>query len=180
MSHVYRQPFQYAAQHAARVEWQPQPFWAFEGVADGWSWYETYGEIRLTPQAEASLDVAGVVVERRAPLRHPGWQRRQAEDQLRRERALEAEIRDEYLIATGQKVREVPALAVPAVPQKTAAQVAAEMAADQTAVAARRRATELGAEAQRARRAIEALQPELQVRRREASFRVLADLLREL
>ncbi len=174
MSYVYRRPFQYAAQHAARVEWQPQPFWAFDGVADGWSWYETYGEIRLTPQAEATLDVAGVVYERRAPLRHPGWQRKQAEDALRRDKAMERSIR---VALNGE---EPSALKVELPPKRTAAQIAAEMAAAERAAVAKRRAVEAGIEAQRARVEIERLQPELAARRQQASYRVIEQLLRGL
>ena len=63
-------------------------------------------------------------------------------------------------------------------PQRTSAQMAAEMASAQTARAARQRAVELGAEAQRARVEIERLQPELMQRRQQASYRVIEQLLR--
>ncbi len=49
----------------------------------------------------------------RRALRHPGWQRQQAEDQLRRDRALEASIRDEYLDLTGQRPPPPPPVVAP-------------------------------------------------------------------
>lgn len=175
MNHVYRPPFNYAAHRTAMVYWQPQPLWQFEGLSDAWYLYETAGNSAVVPEVDADvlLDVAGAPARR--ALRHPGWQRKQAEDQLRRDRALEASIRDEYLDLTGQRPPPPPP-----VPQKTAGQIAAEMAADESARIARQRATELAVEAQRARVAIAALQPELNERRRAASYRVIEQLLRGL
>ncbi len=45
MSYVYRRPFQTAQHRVARVEWQPQPLWAFDGVAESWSLTEYAGTI---------------------------------------------------------------------------------------------------------------------------------------
>lgn len=40
---VYRLPFRYSQHYAARVEWQPQPSWEFDGVAAEWAFYGTTG-----------------------------------------------------------------------------------------------------------------------------------------
>lgn len=120
------------------------------------------------------LDVAGAVAAvRRAPIRHPGWSRKQAQDVLARERAMDRSIREAL------NPSPPPPMIAAKPPQRTAAQMAAEMASAQTARVARQRAVELGAEAQRARVEIERLQPELAARRQQASFRVIEQLLRQ-
>jgi hypothetical protein len=129
----------------------------------------------LTWQVGPVLDVAGAVAAvRRAPIRHPGWSRKQAQDVLARERAMDRAIREAL-----NGPAPAPMIAVKP-PQRTAAQMAAEMASAQTARVARQRAVELGAEAQRARVEIERLQPELAARRQQASYRVIEQLLRGL
>ena len=45
MSYVYRRPFQTAQHRVARVEWQPQPLWAFDGVGEYWVLTEYVGTI---------------------------------------------------------------------------------------------------------------------------------------
>lgn len=131
--------------------------------------------LQLAWQVGAALDAAGVGEVRRA-IKHPGWSRKQAADQLARERAMERSIR----VALNGEDEIPPALKVEKPPQRTAAQMAAEMAAAQAARAARVRAVELGMEAQRARLEIERLQPELMQRRQQASYRVIEQLLRGL
>jgi hypothetical protein len=74
---------------------------------------------------------------------------------------------------------EPAALRVDTPPQRTAAQMAAEMANAQRVQAARQRATEAAIEAQRARVEIQRLQPELTARRQAASYRVIEQLLRQ-
>lgn len=128
--------------------------------------------LNLLWQVGPSLDVAGAAPVRR-PLKHPGWQKRQALDQLARERAMERSIR---AALNGEMP---PALSVEAPPQRTAAQMAAEMASAQRVQAARQRATETAIEAQRARIEIQRLQPELAARRQAASYRVIEQLLRQ-
>jgi hypothetical protein len=70
-----------------------------------------------------------------------------------------------------------PALEVETPPQRNAGQMAAAMA--ERARAARQRATEAAIEAQRARVEIERLQPTLLTARRQASYRVIEQLLRQ-
>ena len=195
MSYVYRRPFQTAQHRVARVEWQPQPLWLFDGASETWILSEYEGLIGYYSGASATFDgiadsliltenigsvstlsVDGAATVRRAPLRHPGWSRKQAADALARERAMERSIR----VALNGEDELPPALKVQKPPQRTAAQMAAEMASAQTARAARARAVELGAEAQRARIEIERLQPELMRRRQQASFRVIEQLLGNL
>ncbi len=122
-------------------------------------------------QVGPSLDVAGAAPVRRA-LKHPGWERKQAMDQLARERAMERSIR------AALNGEEPAALAVDVPRQRTAAQMAAEMASAQRVQASRQRATEAAIEAQRARVEIQRLQPELMQRRQQASYRVIEQLLR--
>lgn len=93
-------------------------------------------------------------------------------DAIQRERAMERSIR---VALNGE---EPPALKVEVPRQRTAAQMAAEMAAAQRAAVAKRRAVEAGVEAQRARVEIQKLQPELMQRRKAASYRVIEQLLR--
>jgi hypothetical protein len=128
--------------------------------------------LNLLWQVGPSLDVAGAAPVRRA-LKHPGWERKQAMDQLARERAMERSIR---VALNGE---EPAALRVDTPPQRTAAQMAAEMASAQRVQATRQRATEAAIEAQRARREIERLQPTLLTARRQASYRVIEQLLRQ-
>lgn len=129
-------------------------------------------------EAEATLDVVPTddfdVAAALAARRHPGWNRRRAQAQLERERAMEATIR-EALHPTPS-----PALAVAKPPQRSPAQIAAEMANAQRVQATRQRATEAAIEAQRARIEIQRLQPELAARRRVASFRAVEQLLRQV
>lgn len=68
-----------------------------------------------------------------------------------------------------------PALEVPRVPQRTAAQVAAEMAQVQ---AARHRATQAERAALRARAEIDQLNAQLPTLRRQASLRTLEQMMR--
>lgn len=131
--------------------------------------------LNLLWQVGPSLDVAGAAPMRR-PIKHPGWQRRQAVDAMARERAMERSIRRTL---TGEQDTP-PALAVDVPRQLSAAQVAAMMASEQKAASARQRATETAIEAQRARLEIERLQPELVAGRQRASVRVLEQLLGQL
>lgn len=121
-------------------------------------------------QVADPLDVAGAAVNRR-PLKHPGWERKQAMDQLARERAMERSIRE----ALNPTQEQPPALEVPRVPQRTAAQVAAEMAQVQ---AARQRATQAERAALRARAEIDQLNAQLPTLRRQASLRTLEQMMR--
>ena len=126
----------------------------------------------LVWQVGPQFDAAGARPARR-PLKHPGWDRKQALDQLARERAMERSIR-----ATLRGETETPpALEVETPPQRNAGQMAAAMA--ERARAARQRATEVAIEAQRARVEIERLQPSLLTARRQASYRVIEQLLRQ-
>lgn len=120
------------------------------------------------------LDVAGAAAAPRRAIKHPGWQRKQAMDAIARERAMERSIR---VALNGE---EPPALQVVKPPQRTAAQMAAEMASAERAAVAKRRAVEAGVEAQRARVEIQKLQPELMQRRQQASYRVIESLLRQM
>lgn len=131
--------------------------------------------LNLLWQVGYALDSAGVATRRR-PIKHPGWQRRQAVDAMARERAMERSIRRTL---TGEQDLP-PALAVDVPRQLTAAQVAAMMASEQKAASARQRATETAIEAQRARLEIERLQPELVAGRQRASVRVIEQLLGQL
>jgi hypothetical protein len=108
------------------------------------------------------------------PIRHPGWQRKQAMDAIARERAMDRSIREALNPSPPAPMIEAKP------PQRTSAQMAAEMASAQAARVARQRAVELGAEAQRARVEIERLQPELAARRQQASYRVIEQLLGSL
>ena len=126
-------------------------------------------------QVADSLDVAGAAPQRRA-LKHPGWERKQAMDQLARERAMERSIRE----ALNPTQEQPPALEVPAVPQRTAAQVAAEMAAYDRVRVTRERASLAEREARRARMDISRLQAELPSRRRAASMRAIEQMLGKL
>lgn len=121
-------------------------------------------------QVADQLDVAGAAPQRRA-LKHPGWERKQAMDQLARERAMERSIRE----ALNPTQEQPPALEVPRVPQRTAAQVAAEMAQVQ---AARQRATQAERAALRARAEIDQLNAQLPTLRRQASLRTLEQMMR--
>ena len=133
------------------------------------------GNLYLNWNVIPVMDSAGVSVVRRA-VKHPGWSRKQAEDVLARERAMERSIRE----VLNPEAPIPAALKVQKPPQKTAAQMAAEMASAQAARVARQRAVELGMEAQRARIEIERLQPELMQRRQQVSYRVIEQLLRGL
>lgn len=126
----------------------------------------------LVWQVGPQFDVAGAAVNRR-PLKHPGWQRKQAMDAIARERAMERSIR----AALNPQAETPPAIAVETPPQRNAGQMAAAMA--ERARAARQRATEVAIEAQRARVEIERLQPTLLTARRQASYRVIEQLLRQ-
>lgn len=128
--------------------------------------------LNLLWQVGPQLDVAGAAVNRR-PLKHPGWQRKQAMDAIARERAMERSIR----AALNPQAETPPALEVETPPQRNAGQMAAAMA--ERARAARQRATEAAIEAQRARVEIERLQPTLLTARRQASYRVIEQLLRQ-
>ncbi len=128
----------------------------------------------LTWQVGPVLDVAGASAVRRAPIRHPGWSRKQAQDVLARDRAMDRSIRE----ALNPSPPPVAIKVKP--PQRTSAQMAAEMASAERAAVAKRRAVEAGMEAQRARVEIERLQPELAARRQQASFRVIEQLLGNL
>ncbi len=55
MSYVYRRPFQTAQHRVARVEWQPQPLWAFDGVAEDWELTEYAGTIGYYSGATATF-----------------------------------------------------------------------------------------------------------------------------
>jgi hypothetical protein len=55
MSYVYRRPFQTAQHRVARVEWQPQPLWAFDGVAEYWVLTEYAGTIGYYSGATATF-----------------------------------------------------------------------------------------------------------------------------
>ena len=55
MSYVYRRPFQTAQHRVARVEWQPQPLWAFDGVAEDWVLTEYAGTIGYYSGATATF-----------------------------------------------------------------------------------------------------------------------------
>lgn len=126
-------------------------------------------------QVGPSLDVAGAAPQRRA-LKHPGWERKQALDQLARERAMERSIRE----ALNPKQEQSPAIEVPRVPQRTAAQVAAEMAAYDRVRVTRERADLAEREARRARMDISRLRAELPARRRAASMRAIEQMLGKL
>lgn len=132
--------------------------------------------LSLVWQVSETRDVAGAVAARR-PVRHPGWSRRQARDALARERAMERTI---TRALRGESDELPPALAVAKPPQRSPAQIAAEMANAQRVQATRQRATEAAIEAQRARIEIQRLQPELAARRRVASFRAVEQLLRQV
>ena len=56
MSYVYRRPFQTAQHRVARVEWQPQPLWAFDGVAEDWVLTEYAGTIGYYSGAAATFN----------------------------------------------------------------------------------------------------------------------------
>jgi hypothetical protein len=56
MSYVYRRPFQTAQHRVARVEWQPQPLWAFDGVAEYWELTEYAGTIGYYSGAAATFN----------------------------------------------------------------------------------------------------------------------------
>ena len=126
-------------------------------------------------QVADQLDVAGAAPQRR-PLKHPGWERKQAMDQLARERAMERSIRE----ALNPTQEQPAALEVPAVPQRTAAQVAAEMAAYDRVRVTRERADLAAREARRARMDISRLRAELPARRRAASMRAIEQMLGKL
>lgn len=126
-------------------------------------------------QVSDPLDAAGASTVRR-PIKHPGWQRRQAVDAIARERAMERSIRRTL---NGEQDLP-PALAVESPRQLSAGQMAALMASEQKAASARQRATEAAIEAQRARLEIERLQPELIAGRQRASVRVIEQLLGQL
>lgn len=129
----------------------------------------------LGVEAGDTLDVAGTLA---AVRRHPGWNRKRAMEKLERERAMEREI---LRTVRGETDEPLPAaLRIQKPPQKSAAAIAAEMAAQARARGARDRANERAIEAQRARLEIERLQPELAERRRQASWRVVESLLRDL
>ena len=130
--------------------------------------------LQLWWQVGEWLDVAGAAAAPRRAIKHPGWQRKQAMDQIQRERAMERSIR---VALNGE---EPPALKVEVPRQRTAAQMAAEMASAERAAVAKRRAVEAGVEAQRARVEIQKLQPELMQRRQRASYRVIESLLRQM
>lgn len=55
MSYVYRRPFQTAQHRVARVEWQPQPLWAFDGVTEEWVLTEYTGTIGYYSGAPATF-----------------------------------------------------------------------------------------------------------------------------
>ena len=55
MSYVYRRPFQTAQHRVARVEWQPQPLWAFDGVGEYWVLTEYAGTIGYYSGAAATF-----------------------------------------------------------------------------------------------------------------------------
>ena len=55
MSYVYRRPFQTAQHRVARVEWQPQPLWAFDGVGEYWVLTEYAGTIGYYSGATATF-----------------------------------------------------------------------------------------------------------------------------
>ena len=55
MSYVYRRPFQTAQHRVARVEWQPQPLWAFDGVGEYWVLTEYSGTIGYYSGATATF-----------------------------------------------------------------------------------------------------------------------------
>ena len=55
MSYVYRRPFQTAQHRVARVEWQPQPLWAFDGVGEYWALTEYAGTIGYYSGATATF-----------------------------------------------------------------------------------------------------------------------------
>ena len=131
--------------------------------------------LSLLWQVANPLDVAGAAPQRRA-LKHPGWERKQAMDQLARERAMERSIRE----ALNPTQEQPPALEVPRVPQRTAAQVAAEMAAYDRVRVARERADLAEREARRARMDISRLRAELPARRRAASMRAIEQMLGKL
>lgn len=126
-------------------------------------------------QVAGQLDVAGAAPQRRA-LKHPGWERKQAMDQLARERAMERSIRE----ALNPTQEQPPALVVPSVPQRTAAQVVAEMAAYDRVRVTRERADLAEREARRARMDISRLRAELPARRRAASMRAIEQMLGKL
>jgi hypothetical protein len=131
--------------------------------------------LNLLWQVGPSLDVAGAAPVRR-PLKHPGWERKQAMDQLARERAMERSIRAKL---SPEPVQTNPALEVQQPPQRNTTQMAARLVAASPVAAARQRALEAGIAAQRARVEIQKLQPELLAARQRASYRVIEQLLRQ-
>lgn len=56
MSYVYRRPFQTAQHRVARVEWQPQPLWVFDGLSDDLVLTEYAGTIGYYSGAAATFD----------------------------------------------------------------------------------------------------------------------------
>lgn len=128
-------------------------------------------EADLFVESTSTLDVAGATA-----VRHPGWNRKRAMERLAKDRAMERSIRERINPTVPRPAPMVSSLP----PQKTVGQIAAEMASHERARQARERATELGVVAQRARIEMQRLQPELNARRRQASYRVIEQLLRSM